>query len=76
MVAGIGLGQRRELAAFPVEAAGVDEGAATAADLVWRAASYVPQIIIGIIALISWFRTAGRTYAAAKPDEGAAPAAA
>ena len=55
---------------------GVDEGAATAADLVWRAASYVPQIIIGIIALISWFRTAGRTYAAAKPDEGAAPAAA
>ncbi len=47
---------------------GVDEGAATAADLVWRAASYVPQIIIGIIALVSWFRTAGRTYAAVTPD--------
>jgi uncharacterized membrane protein YbhN (UPF0104 family) len=55
---------------------GVSEGEATAADLVWRAASYVPQIIIGIIALVSWFRTAGRVYAAAKPDEDASPAAA
>jgi uncharacterized protein (TIRG00374 family) len=54
---------------------GVSEGEATAADLVWRAASYVPQIIIGIIALVSWFRTAGRTYAAAAPDEDPAPAA-
>ncbi len=52
---------------------GVDEGAATAADLVWRAASYVPQIIIGIIALVSWFRTAGRTYATAAPAAGPAP---
>jgi uncharacterized protein (TIRG00374 family) len=55
---------------------GVDEGAATAADLVWRAASYVPQIIIGIVALVSWFRTAGRTYAAAAPTDGPAPASA
>jgi uncharacterized protein (TIRG00374 family) len=55
---------------------GVSEGEATAADLVWRAASYVPQIIIGIIALVSWFRTAGRVYAAAKPeDDGAATTA-
>ena len=37
---------------------------ATAADLVWRAASYVPQIIIGIIALVTWMRRAGRTFAA------------
>jgi uncharacterized membrane protein YbhN (UPF0104 family) len=55
---------------------GVSEGEATAADLVWRAASYVPQIIIGIIALVSWFRTAGRVYAAAEPDEDPSPAAA
>jgi hypothetical protein len=27
---------------------------ATAADLVWRAASFVPQILIGVIALIAW----------------------
>ena len=31
-------------------AMGVSAGDATAADLVWRAASFVPQIIIGIIA--------------------------
>jgi uncharacterized protein (TIRG00374 family) len=37
-------------------ALGVDSGAATAADLVWRAASFVPQIIIGVIALITWSR--------------------
>jgi uncharacterized protein (TIRG00374 family) len=51
---------------------GVSEGEATAADLVWRAASYVPQIIIGIIALVSWFRKAGQTYAAVTPEDGAA----
>ena len=33
---------------------GVDSGVATAADLVWRAASFVPQILIGVIALIAW----------------------
>ena len=55
---------------------GVTAGDATAADLVWRAASYVPQIIVGIIALVAWFRTAGRTYAAAKPEEGTEPATA
>jgi uncharacterized membrane protein YbhN (UPF0104 family) len=54
---------------------GVSEGEATAADLVWRAASYVPQIIIGIIALISWFRKAGQTYAAAAPADDPASAA-
>jgi hypothetical protein len=37
-------------------------------------ASYLPQIIIGIIALVLWFRRASRTYAAAKPAD-AAPAA-
>jgi uncharacterized protein (TIRG00374 family) len=44
-------------------ALGVSEGAATAADLVWRAASFVPQIIIGVIALITWSRQGARALA-------------
>jgi uncharacterized membrane protein YbhN (UPF0104 family) len=44
-------------------ALGVDSGAATAADLVWRAASFVPQIIIGVIALITWSRRGARALA-------------
>lgn len=48
---------------------GVDSGTATAADLVWRASSYVPQIIIGILALVSWYRRAGSMLAsAARPS--------
>ncbi len=43
---------------------GVDTGAATAADLVWRAASFVPQIIIGVIALVTWSRQGARALAA------------
>ena len=50
---------------------GTSDGAATAADLVWRAASFVPQICIGVIALVLWYRRAGRTFAAAKPDSKA-----
>ena len=42
---------------------GVDAGAATAADLVWRAASFVPQITIGVIALITWSRRGARALA-------------
>ncbi|MFA7324108.1 MAG: lysylphosphatidylglycerol synthase transmembrane domain-containing protein [Candidatus Nanopelagicales bacterium] len=42
---------------------GVEPGDATAADLVWRAASYVPQIAIGIVSLVVWMRRAGRTFA-------------
>jgi uncharacterized protein (TIRG00374 family) len=59
---------------------GVSDGAATAADLVWRAASFVPQITIGVIALVTWSRRAARTLAArdaareAKRAEGEAPA--
>lgn len=45
---------------------GVDSGTATAADLVWRASSYVPQIIIGIVALLSWYRGAGRLLAGSR----------
>ncbi|MFN8126332.1 MAG: YbhN family protein [Candidatus Nanopelagicales bacterium] len=33
---------------------GVDNGAATAADLVWRAASYIPQMAIGLICIFYW----------------------
>jgi uncharacterized protein (TIRG00374 family) len=50
-------------------AMGVPAGDATAADLVWRAASFVPQIAIGVLALITWSRTAARKLAesTAKP---------
>ena len=49
-----------------LQSTGASAGAATAADLVWRAASYVPQIIVGIIALVLWFRKANRAFATAK----------
>lgn len=54
-----------------LQSVGVSAGDATAADLVWRAASYVPQIVIGIIALVTWFKKAGQTFAAAAPDPAA-----
>lgn len=34
--------------------AGIDSGAATAADLVWRASSYIPQMAIGLGAIFIW----------------------
>lgn len=49
---------------------GTSDGAATAADLVWRAASFVPQILIGVLALVLWYRRAGKTFAAAKAAGG------
>lgn len=42
---------------------GVSNGDATAADLVWRATSYIPQILIGIASLVLWYRKAGQTLA-------------
>jgi len=48
-------------------AMGVSNGDATAADLVWRAASFVPQIIVGVLCLVTWSRRAARTFAVAKP---------
>ncbi|MFZ1362408.1 MAG: lysylphosphatidylglycerol synthase transmembrane domain-containing protein [Candidatus Nanopelagicales bacterium] len=33
---------------------GIDDGTATAAALVWRASSYIPQIIIGLISIFYW----------------------
>lgn len=49
-----------------LEAFGASDGAATGADIVWRASSFVPQILIGIVALILWYRTAGQTMARSK----------
>lgn len=46
---------------------GASSGAATAADLVWRASSFIPQIIIGVVALLAWYRTAGKALAQTKP---------
>ena len=48
-------------------AMGVSSGDATAADLVWRAASFVPQIVIGILALVTWSKRAAQTFAASAP---------
>jgi uncharacterized protein (TIRG00374 family) len=45
---------------------GVSSGDATAAALVWRASSYIPQIVIGIIALLTWYRKAGQRLATTK----------
>ena len=47
---------------------GAEKGDATAADLVWRASSYVPQILIGIIALLAWTRRAGKVFAKSGPS--------
>ena len=52
-------------------AMGVSSGDATAATLVWRAASFVPQIAIGVIALVTWSHRAARTFAGVKPADGA-----
>ena len=46
-------------------AMGVPDGDATAADLVWRAASYVQQIVIGVLCLVTWSKRAAKTFAAA-----------
>ncbi len=58
-----------------LQSLGTSAGDATAADLVWRAASYVPQIIIGIIALITWFKKANEAFASVGPESPAAPPA-
>jgi len=45
---------------------GASKGDATAADLVWRAASYVPQVVVGIGCLVGWYRKAGERFATAR----------
>lgn len=49
---------------------GVSSGDATAADLVWRASSYVPQIVVGIVAILVWYRRAGRRFASGTVPAG------
>jgi len=51
---------------------GTDKGAATAADLVWRATSYFPQVVVGIIALVTWYRRAGQAIATRSVGDGSA----
>jgi uncharacterized protein (TIRG00374 family) len=65
-----GLGTVDALIIALLQSVGVSAGDATAADLVWRAASYVPQIIIGILALISWFKKANAAFATVQPAKG------
>jgi uncharacterized protein (TIRG00374 family) len=68
-----GLGTVDALIIALLQSVGVSAGDATAADLVWRAASYVPQIIVGIIALITWFKKANEKFAAVTPAESDGP---
>jgi uncharacterized protein (TIRG00374 family) len=68
-----GLGTVDALMLAILTAAGVSDGDATAATLVWRAASFVPQIIIGILCLVVWSRTAAKRLA--EHDAAAAQAA-
>ena len=55
--------------------AGTDPGTATAATLVWRAASFVPQIAIGVIALIAWTRDAAKLAADPSGSASGSPSA-
>ena len=50
---------------------GTSVGVATAAALLWRAASFIPQILIGVIALVAWYRKAGQALAKPTPDSSA-----
>ncbi len=44
---------------------GATKADATAADVVWRAVSYLPQMLLGIVALVAWYRKAGQRLARA-----------
>lgn len=69
-----GLGTMDALMIQLLVSSGTDKGAATAADLVWRATSYFPQIVVGLFALVAWYRRAGQALATrsvgAKESEG------
>lgn len=55
-----GLGTTDALMISLLTSLGTEKGDATAADLVWRATSYFPQMVIGVFALIAWYRKAGQ----------------
>ena len=50
---------------------GAPSSAALAADLIWRAATYVPQIVIGIVTFLIWRRRQARRARAASAEGGA-----
>jgi uncharacterized protein (TIRG00374 family) len=58
-----GLGTVDALMLGILTAAGVSDGDATAATLVWRAASFVPQIVVGVLSLVVWSRYAAKQIA-------------
>lgn len=58
-----GLGTTDALMIHLLTSLGTDKGAATAADLVWRATSYFPQMVLGVVALVAWYRKAGQRIA-------------
>jgi uncharacterized protein (TIRG00374 family) len=60
-----GLGTTDALMIALLQSMGVSGSVAQAADVVWRMASYLPQVIIGVIALVLWFRKANRAFAGA-----------
>ena len=66
-----GLGTLDALMIQLLVSGGTDKGAATAADLVWRATSYFPQIIVGLFALVTWYRRAGQAIASRSVGEQA-----
>jgi uncharacterized protein (TIRG00374 family) len=68
-----GLGTTDALMIALLQSMGVTGSVAQAADVVWRMASYLPQILIGILALVLWFRRANRAFAGAKPADPSAP---
>lgn len=59
-----GLGTTDALMIALLQSMGVPGSVAQAADVVWRMASYLPQIIIGVIALVLWFRKANQAFSA------------
>ncbi len=62
-----GLGTTDALMIALLQSMGVSGSVAQAADVVWRMASYLPQIIIGVVALVLWFRKANQKFAGSKP---------
>lgn len=70
-----GLGTVDALMISLLQSVGVSAGDATAADLIWRMASYIPQVVVGIVALIAWFKKAGERFAAASTKTGPEPTA-
>jgi uncharacterized protein (TIRG00374 family) len=57
-----GLGTTDALMIALLQSMGVSGSVAQAADVVWRMASYLPQVVIGVIALVLWFRKANQAF--------------